>query len=322
VSENPSDRRAVAVLGAGPAGLAAAFELARTGRYDVHVYQVGWRAGGKCATGRDLDHKRARQNGSHYLFGCYHNAFSLIREAHAIIDERGDPNDDRFGSFKNDFVSRNLLVGWQRYSSSTKDGKREGNWFRYIPQNLEWPGEGGKFPSPFDCFFMLFQFVVGTIIDLLSSFVFFRSDSERFSGVRVFLKIFPVSPFEEGIWARCVRGFLLPIRWMFNYLFWAPIAWLFRALVRLTVFVVPGRWWRGVRALWRTVWRGIVFVLRRGATMSLKLVLKLPASFARRGERLFILFELGLTILVGYFRDDLNHPAISTRSTRKTFALG
>ena len=40
----------VAIIGAGPAGLSAAFGL--TGpevrhRFEVHVYQMGWRAGGK-----------------------------------------------------------------------------------------------------------------------------------------------------------------------------------------------------------------------------------------------------------------------------------
>ena len=44
----------VAIVGGGPAGLAAAFELTSNGRhaeYDVTLYQQGWRLGGKGASG-------------------------------------------------------------------------------------------------------------------------------------------------------------------------------------------------------------------------------------------------------------------------------
>ena len=62
-----SEKVRVAVLGGGIAGLTTAHELTRTpelrARHDVTVYQYGWRLGGKCASGRDLDrrpHPRAR----------------------------------------------------------------------------------------------------------------------------------------------------------------------------------------------------------------------------------------------------------------------
>ena len=48
--------RKIAIVGGGPAGLAAAFELTKPGLVPgecVTVYQAGWRLGGKCASGRD-----------------------------------------------------------------------------------------------------------------------------------------------------------------------------------------------------------------------------------------------------------------------------
>jgi uncharacterized protein with NAD-binding domain and iron-sulfur cluster len=46
----------IAILGGGMAGLSAAYQLSRTqalrDRYQVTIYQLGWRLGGKAATAR------------------------------------------------------------------------------------------------------------------------------------------------------------------------------------------------------------------------------------------------------------------------------
>lgn len=85
----------VAVLGGGPAGLTAAFELTATAelrrRHEVTVYQPGWRLGGKGASGRNRAiFDRIEEHGLHVWFGCYDNAFSMIRRCYA---ERGGPPD-------------------------------------------------------------------------------------------------------------------------------------------------------------------------------------------------------------------------------------
>lgn len=44
----------VAVLGSGPAAMAAVWGLlqsAKAEQYEISIYQLGWRIGGKCATG-------------------------------------------------------------------------------------------------------------------------------------------------------------------------------------------------------------------------------------------------------------------------------
>ena len=75
-------REKVAVLGGGVAGLTAALELSATpelrDRYDVTIYQLGWRCGGKCATGRDPATLRIQEHGLHLWFGGYDNAFKLL----------------------------------------------------------------------------------------------------------------------------------------------------------------------------------------------------------------------------------------------------
>jgi uncharacterized protein with NAD-binding domain and iron-sulfur cluster len=84
-----TDRRPikVAVVGGGCASIAAAFELTRpehAGRYQVTVYQLGWRLGGKGASGRGPN-GRIEEHGLHVWMGWYENAFRLLRECYAEL---------------------------------------------------------------------------------------------------------------------------------------------------------------------------------------------------------------------------------------------
>lgn len=75
----------VAIVGGGCAALTAAFELTRPeheGRYQVTVYQMGWRLGGKGASGRGVA-DRVEEHGLHLWMGFYENAFRLMRECYA-----------------------------------------------------------------------------------------------------------------------------------------------------------------------------------------------------------------------------------------------
>jgi uncharacterized protein with NAD-binding domain and iron-sulfur cluster len=79
----------VAILGGGPAALAAAFELTdRDPRAEVTVYQPGWRLGGKCASGRNPElGYRIEEHGLHVWFGCYDNARHLMERVYGAIAE-------------------------------------------------------------------------------------------------------------------------------------------------------------------------------------------------------------------------------------------
>jgi uncharacterized protein with NAD-binding domain and iron-sulfur cluster len=82
----------VAVIGGGCASIAATFELTRPehqGKYQVTVYQVGWRLGGKGASGRGPA-DRIEEHGFHVWFGFYENAFRLMRECYAELNR--DPS--------------------------------------------------------------------------------------------------------------------------------------------------------------------------------------------------------------------------------------
>ena len=85
-SDPPAPAR-VAIIGGGCAALAAAFELSRPeleGRFSVTVYQMGWRLGGKGASGRGVS-DRIEEHGLHLWMGYYENAFRLLRECYAEL---------------------------------------------------------------------------------------------------------------------------------------------------------------------------------------------------------------------------------------------
>ncbi len=74
----------VAIVGGGCAGVTAAYELTRPeleGRYEVTVYQLGWRLGGKGASGRGPA-DRIEEHGLHLWMGWYENAFRVMRECY------------------------------------------------------------------------------------------------------------------------------------------------------------------------------------------------------------------------------------------------
>jgi len=78
----------VAIVGGGCAGIAAAFELTRpalAGKYEVTVHQLGWRLGGKGASGRGSA-ARIEEHGLHLWMGFYENAFRLMRECYAELN--------------------------------------------------------------------------------------------------------------------------------------------------------------------------------------------------------------------------------------------
>jgi len=117
-------RTKIAVLGGGPASLTAVHYLTRTPelrrRYDVTVYQMGWRLGGKGASGRRRgdgpdDLNQIQEHGLHILFGFYQNFFRMMSE---VYDELGRTPPapmatwreafvvDRYGVIEYDFEDR------------------------------------------------------------------------------------------------------------------------------------------------------------------------------------------------------------------------
>ena len=85
----------VAILGGGLGSLSTAFALTNESnwkeRYEITIYQTGWRLGGKGASGRNLDpdyQYRIEEHGFHVWMGFYDNAFAMIKQPIKSSTER------------------------------------------------------------------------------------------------------------------------------------------------------------------------------------------------------------------------------------------
>ena len=119
--------------------MAAAFELTRpqyAGKHQVTVYQVGWRLGGKGASGRGAA-DRIEEHGLHLWMGFYENAFRLMRECYAEL--KRDPQQCPIADWHDAFVPA-PLVGVAEQSPSGQWSVWKGS----LPPTEGLPGDPPK----------------------------------------------------------------------------------------------------------------------------------------------------------------------------------
>jgi uncharacterized protein with NAD-binding domain and iron-sulfur cluster len=111
-------------------------------KFDITVYQMGWRLGGKGASGRDAANAyRILEHGLHVWGGFYENAFRVMQQVYGELPpDAGNalPSwTDAFKKLSNVILQEDL-------------GVRTVNWEIDFPENSDVPGTGGKIPSPWD----------------------------------------------------------------------------------------------------------------------------------------------------------------------------
>ena len=138
-------RTKVAVLGGGPAAIAAAFELTAPElgqRFEVTVYQCGWRLGGKCASGRNRKQGgRIEEHGLHVWFGFYDSAFRMFR---AALQELDRTPEHPLATFEQAFEGCDRLVLHDRQGGHTHELPIT------FPRNDLTPGDGTSLPDFWD----------------------------------------------------------------------------------------------------------------------------------------------------------------------------
>lgn len=132
-------KRRLAILGGGPSALSAAFYLTSDSelksRYEITIYQMGWRVGGKGASGR-AENGKILEHGLHILFGCYHDFFSLMR---AVYEELARPPGHPIRTLNDAFQPNDFGVVECHYDGQWSP------WCIAFPKNSGTPGSGSLF---------------------------------------------------------------------------------------------------------------------------------------------------------------------------------
>ncbi len=137
-------KQRIVILGGGISSLATAYSLTSRpdwqSRYEITVYQMGFRLGGKGASGRNRElANRIEEHGIHVFFGFYDNAFRIMKECY---EELGRPAGAPLARVTDAF---------KPYPRITFTEKLNGQWSVWpwdFPANEHRLGEGGPIPTP------------------------------------------------------------------------------------------------------------------------------------------------------------------------------
>jgi len=135
-------KKKVAILGGGVAAVTVAMQLSEDPNWrdtfeSITIYQLGWRLGGKGATGRVGPNNRILEHGLHIWLGYYENAFQLIQSVYR--DARRLPGAP-LQKWEQAFTGQNYVGVDEFYNG------RWVPWMLELPVNNRIPGDG-KVPS-------------------------------------------------------------------------------------------------------------------------------------------------------------------------------
>lgn len=139
--------------------MAAALELTSSPdwkrSFDVTVYQMGWRLGGKGAAGRNAERgQRIEEHGLHIWLGFYNNAFRMIRQVYAEADR---PLGAGLQNWHDAFTRHDFVV------LEDHVGREWSHWRLHMPENDRVPGDDDV-PTALEFFLMALR----TGIEMLS----------------------------------------------------------------------------------------------------------------------------------------------------------
>lgn len=129
----------VSILGGGMGGLVTAYYLTNEPdwqkNYDITLYQLGWRLGGKCASSRG-ENARIEEHGIHGFMGSYFNALPLMADLYAELGRRPD---QPLATFEEAFLPSNLTMLWEWQNDHLKP------WPVRTPSNAIPPTDGSSY---------------------------------------------------------------------------------------------------------------------------------------------------------------------------------
>ncbi len=133
-------KKKIAILGGGVSSCAAAYGLTSQpgwqDKYDITLYQLGWRIGGKGASGRNSQMgERIEEHGLHIWLGFYENAFEMIQKVYSELDR---PEGAPLRTWQDAFKPQDFIV----HMENIKDEWLP--WYLNFPPNDKIPGQGDE----------------------------------------------------------------------------------------------------------------------------------------------------------------------------------
>ena len=165
------EKKKIAVIGGGVGAITAVYAITQQpnwqDQYDITLYQLGWRLGGKGASGRNLKQGgRIEEHGLHIWAGFYENGFRLMRDCYNQLNETGLRSPDApLGTLEKAFTGLDSFLLAEMIET---DGKKEIHPWRisFFP-NSELPGTGSVIPSPFAYFQEVAEFIASLLKGIL-----------------------------------------------------------------------------------------------------------------------------------------------------------
>ena len=157
----PSKKR-IAVIGGGLGSMTTLYNLMSQPNaaelYDVTVYQLGWRIGGKGASGANPEKNfRVEEHGVHFWFGFYENAFRMMRD---VYDKLERPPGTPLATFEEAFKPQPYMVFTEKVGDE---------WVDWTVDFPKLPGQvgDGTFNDPI---IEIFTEILGYIADKIADY--------------------------------------------------------------------------------------------------------------------------------------------------------
>ncbi|MBV1905862.1 MAG: NAD(P)-binding protein [Pseudomonadales bacterium] len=155
----------IAILGGGISSLVTAFELTNRPNwqqeYEITVHQMGWRLGGKGASGRNADiHQRIEEHGLHVFFGFYENTMRIMQQVYKELDRHPDKP---LATWEQAFKPHNYV------SISDSVGGKPFTWGIDFPERPGFPGDASPPPDVWDLLSLMLEFNLDFFEDWITS---------------------------------------------------------------------------------------------------------------------------------------------------------
>ena len=158
------NKKKIAVIGGGVGAITSTYAITQIpnwqDKYEITLYQLGWRLGGKGASGRNLEKGgRIEEHGLHIWAGFYENGFRLMRDCYEQLALNGlrDP-EAPLGTLDKAFTGLNHFLLAENVPNAKGEDEVHPWRIDFFP-NSDVPGTGGVLPTPFAYFQMVIEFV-------------------------------------------------------------------------------------------------------------------------------------------------------------------